>query len=235
VKETLEQLLAVQEHDRQIMRFEREMKDIPARKEDIREHVNDARQALEDAREKLKSATVKMKDIEIGVDASKDKISAHQRQESDVKTNAEYTALQREIFQLKQKIMKYEDDELVIMEDMEKMRVLIAVREEELTEQESHIQEDIDILNERMAELSVNLERLKKERAELVESIDPKWLARYERAVQHRAGPAIVSVEGKTCTGCHMALPPQSIQNVKRGQTIEICDFCGRFLCMPSK
>ena len=231
--DTLEKLKAVQEHDKKIIRYEKEKEDIPAREADIREHVKDAQQALQEAEDRLKSEKVKLNEIEVGVESTKEKIQRLQLQEYEVKNNDEYRAIQKEIFSLKQQIMKFEDEELSWMEEMDKTRELLAARKADVEEQESHIQEDIDILEERMEELESELARLKTERAELVQQVEPKWLQRYERVVGHRGGTAIVSVESKTCTGCHMTLPPQTIQNVKRGQKIEFCDFCGRILTMP--
>lgn len=235
MNETLAQLLELQDHDKQIIRFSKEIEDIPARKADIEEHVSDARAALDEANQKLKSETLAVKDLEGEVDSTKEKISRLQQQEHEVKTNEEYTAIQKELFSLKQRIMKSEDEELELMEAMERSKELVAEREGELRDQQEHIQEDLDILDERMQELDERLETLKRERGELIEDIDPKWLARYERVLQHRGGMAIVEVSHGTCTGCNMALPPQTVQNVKHEDDIVMCDYCGRFLYLPGR
>lgn len=233
MNETLEQLLALQDHDRQIIRFTREIEDIPARKADIEEHVIAARDALEEASDKMQSQTVAVKDLEGEVAATKEKITRLEQQEREVKNNDEYRAIQKELFALKQIIMKAEDKELELMEAMEQTKALLELREGELNEQESHIKEDIDVLNERMQELSERVSALKAERKGIVEHIDPKWLARYERILNHRGGEAIVEISNGGCLGCNMALPPQTVQNVKQGRDIVMCDYCGRFLHLP--
>lgn len=235
MNETLAQLLELQDHDGQIIRFSKEVEDIPARKADIEEHVSAARAALDEANDKLKSETVAVKDLEGEVDSTKEMIARLQQQEREVKNNDEYRAIQKELFTLKQRIMKSEDEELKLMEAMEKTKALVAEREHELQDQQEHIREDIDGLDERMQELAARLETLKSERRELIEHVDPKWLARYERVLQHRGGAALVEVANGTCTGCNMALPPQTVQNIKHEDDIVMCDYCGRFLYLPGR
>lgn len=198
MNDILEQLLKLQEYDKKISRHEQEIEDIPARKADIREHVQVAEAALEKAEEELQSQNVKLKEIEVGAESNKDKIRKLQQQELEIKTNEEYKALQKEIFSLKQDVIRHEDEELQIMEEMENTREQVNKRKQEVAEQEEHIKEDIEMLDERLEEIQTDIEKIKAERDELLEEMDPKWLKKYQRVSKNRVGSAIVPVDGKT-------------------------------------
>ncbi|MGD8393882.1 MAG: C4-type zinc ribbon domain-containing protein [Candidatus Eiseniibacteriota bacterium] len=75
-----------------------------------------------------------------------------------------------------------------------------------------------------------DVEALKASRARLVEQIEPRHLALYER-VAKRFGRAVVPVQGQVCLGCFMSLPTQHIGVAKNdGNRIETCENCGRIL-----
>ena len=40
----------------------------------------------------------------------------------------------------------------------------------------------------------------------------------------------LAAVNNQVCTGCHMRLPLGVIMTLKRGQDIQLCDSCGRYL-----
>lgn len=230
MNEILAQLLELQNHDKEIIDSTRQIEDIPARKAHIEEHVSTARQALDEARRQLQSEQVALDELEVDVGSNKEKIARLQQQEHDVKNNDEYRAIQKELFALRQNIAKAEDRELEIMESMESVKALVAEREEALKEQESHIREDIDELDQFLRELEENVARLKAEREKIAADVDPRWLTRYERVLNHRGGVAIVPIQAGSCSGCNMSLPPQTVQNAKNGIDIAFCDYCGRLL-----
>jgi uncharacterized protein len=233
VNETLAQILELQDHDTNILKLNKDMDDLPARKADVEAHVESARGALDEAKAELQARQMGVDGLEVDVAAAKEKIARLQMQENQVKTNEEYRAIQKELFTLKQAIIKSEDQELELMESVEQQRAVVGEREAELKQQQEHISEDIEMIDERQADLQQELERHERERAVLREKIDPRWLAKYERILRQRGGAAIVPLAGDTCSACNMTPTPQTIQNAKRNSELVPCDHCGRFLYFP--
>lgn len=230
MNDILQQLLEVQEYDEKIIDYEKMLRDIPARKDDLRRDVTNAQAALDDANRELKKKMAAVDELELEVNSYKDKLSKYHQQERDIKSNEEYRALQKEIFSLKQEIIKSEDRELELMGEVENCRKLVAEKEAELNEQQRIIEADIQELIEQASAVESELKTLNESRAKLAADIDPKWLSRYERIIKSRRGLAIVNLEGDTCSGCQMRVPPQTVQNVRHGRDMVTCDFCGRFL-----
>ena len=79
-------------------------------------------------------------------------------------------------------------------------------------------------------ELDTKLETLRSGRSELSPDIKPSLLKRYDQVRQKRRGQGLAVVSGGTCQACHMMLPPQLYNTILRGESIETCPSCLRFL-----
>ncbi len=229
--DTIEQLLELQEHDLLIQRIELELKDIPERKSRELERLNNHQAALQAAEEALQARQAELKQHELEVQAKKDKISKLRVQQMDLKTNKEFQTMSAEIETIEKTIRRDEDSELAIMETIENAREDVAQRRQELTVEESVVQDDITALDERLVELEaerkVELEACQKAQ----QGIEPNWLRRYEAVIKSKRGTAaLVSAEGGVCGGCHMALPPYQQHAARKRQEMVICGYCGRLL-----
>jgi predicted nucleic acid-binding Zn-ribbon protein len=69
--------------------------------------------------------------------------------------------------------------------------------------------------------------------AELKALIPQPILAHYERLVA-RGKKGVALIRNQVCTGCHMRLPIGTINTLMQGQDVQLCDSCGRYLCLPS-
>ena len=65
--------------------------------------------------------------------------------------------------------------------------------------------------------------------AELRGKIPSQILGHYDRLVAH-GKKGLAAVRGQVCTGCHMSLPIGVITTLMRGDDIQLCDSCGRYL-----
>jgi uncharacterized protein len=54
--------------------------------------------------------------------------------------------------------------------------------------------------------------------------------AEYERIRKARAGVAIAEALNGRCSKCNISLRPQFLQELRRGDTIMICESCKRIL-----
>jgi uncharacterized protein len=68
-------------------------------------------------------------------------------------------------------------------------------------------------------------------RAELARRVAPTTLRRYEAVRQKRGGTALARANASgTCSACHMALPPQLFQRLRRRESLDQCPHCARIL-----
>jgi len=65
--------------------------------------------------------------------------------------------------------------------------------------------------------------------AALRAKIPPQILGHYDR-FRLRDKKGLAAVLNQVCTGCHMRLPLGVIMTLRRGQDVQLCDSCGRYL-----
>jgi predicted nucleic acid-binding Zn-ribbon protein len=68
--------------------------------------------------------------------------------------------------------------------------------------------------------------------AELRGKIPPQILGHYDRLVaQGKKG--VTAIRGDVCSSCHIRVPIGIITTLKRGEDIQLCENCGRYLFLP--
>lgn len=67
--------------------------------------------------------------------------------------------------------------------------------------------------------------------AALRRKIPPQILGHYERLTA-RGKKGVALVRNQICTGCHMRLPIGVITTLMHARDIQLCDTCGRYLCL---
>jgi len=68
--------------------------------------------------------------------------------------------------------------------------------------------------------------------AELRGKIPTQILGHYDRLVaQGKKG--VTAVRGEVCASCHIRVPIGAITTLKRGDDIQLCENCGRYLYLP--
>jgi uncharacterized protein len=71
------------------------------------------------------------------------------------------------------------------------------------------------------------------DRAKALEGVDPTLIKQYEKMRAARGGLALAAIQdGNACGGCKMALPSTLVTRIKEGKSIEVCQNCGRMLCI---
>jgi predicted nucleic acid-binding Zn-ribbon protein len=70
--------------------------------------------------------------------------------------------------------------------------------------------------------------------SELRGKIPSQILGHYDRFVA-RGKKGIAAVHHQTCSACHMSVPLGAILTLQRGDDIQMCENCGRYLYLDEK
>jgi predicted nucleic acid-binding Zn-ribbon protein len=68
--------------------------------------------------------------------------------------------------------------------------------------------------------------------AELRGTIPPPIMSHYDR-LRARGKKGVALVRNQVCTGCHMHVPIGQITMLMRGEDVQLCENCGRYLYLP--
>ncbi len=226
----LEALLVLQGKDRKISRLQREIRDIPVRKAEVETQLEHAKTKLAAAREAQMKVESDLKQLEIEVEAHREKIIRYKQQQMEAKTNDQYRALLHEVAAEEKNISELEDSEIELMEQLDVSKKAISEREAELKEEEDGIREEQEMLMERLAEVQEDLEELKTERERTASNCEGSLVKKYERLYANKRDFAVVRVENSHCKGCNMRLPPQVVNDSLNPAKLVVCNYCGRML-----
>jgi predicted nucleic acid-binding Zn-ribbon protein len=73
-----------------------------------------------------------------------------------------------------------------------------------------------------------------KQIADYRQEIPAPVLAHYDR-LRIRGKKGVAVVRNQTCGGCHMKQPLGTITALMRGEDVQLCDTCGRYLYLPDE
>ena len=228
--EVIEKLLILQDRDRKIAMLSEELARVGPQRDAASGSLSAAKQAHEKAIHHAHQLESNRKKLELDVEAKKSLIERYSKQQFETRKNEEYRALAHEIEMCKGAIAQMEDQELEIMEQMDRAKEAITVAQRKVAELTTDAAKQISELDHRGANLERNLAALRANRQELAAVVEATALGRYERLVKNKGNNVVVGVQGGTCGGCHMRVPAQLIVDCRAQQSIVPCPNCGRIL-----
>ncbi len=230
MREVYRDLYALQQIDSEIQRLERLRVEIPERIKEIEELIKNKEDEILEKKKTLDLLEQRRLKTEREIEEEKMKLENYKKQQFEVKTNEAYQALLKEMEYSKRKIETLEMEYLVIEEDLNRKRKEVAEETKALIEEKKKMEEEKKKLEEEFSTLDEKIMLKKDERKRASSRLDPKLLARYERLIVSRGGLAVVVIEEAMCGGCFATLPPQYFQEIRKGERIYTCEYCGRIL-----
>ncbi len=226
----LQRLIALQEVDSALQRIGQELELLPRREEETGARQRRAQQALDAHRHLLQGMALERREGEKEVESLSDQERKFQGKTAGVRTNEELWALQKEIRTVRDRRSVLETAVLEAMEREDAARARLAPLEKDLAEAERQHAENRARLAEERRALEARLAERRSEREARVSELPPALRARYERVLAAGRTPAVVPLSKNACGGCYTAQPPQRVQEVRRGEFLVVCEFCGRLL-----
>jgi predicted nucleic acid-binding Zn-ribbon protein len=227
--ELLTQLLQVQERDQRILKFQKDLKDIPLQQTRAKTQLAGDQAAVEKATLTMKEIEVKIKSIELDINTRKNTIKRLQDQQFETRKNDEFAALGHEIKRYETDVTALEDGELEQMEALEAAKASLKDAQTKRAETQARVDVELKALDERAAGIQARVNELQAERKKLAEPVDPDALDLYGR-IFNKKPDAVVAVENGICNGCHVKVVASTIQSLKQAAGLTHCDSCGRIL-----
>jgi predicted nucleic acid-binding Zn-ribbon protein len=227
--EVIEKLLVLQDRDRHIKRVQDELARIGPEREQLQSKLAFGQNALENAKFKVKQIETNRKKLELEVEAKKELINKYSLQQFQTKKNEEYRALAHEIDTCKEAIVKLDDQQIELMEQIEVAQKEVAATTQVAAEAKRNIDSRLADIAAGEANLRKELADLQSNRGELAEAVDESTRSKYERLFKQK-GQSIVGIQHGVCGGCHMQLSRSTVVNCQADQEIVTCTNCGRIL-----
>jgi predicted nucleic acid-binding Zn-ribbon protein len=147
-----------------------------------------------------------------------------------ISTQREYEALDKEIRDATEKEQQYrkelQREERVLADLDEQIKQSTALIEQQEKELEAlRAGNDAEV-----AEKNALVANLEQEEQAITPGLDPEVLFKFERIIRNKGGRGIVAIKGGVCMGCHMILPAQFANMVRKREEIVFCPYCSRIL-----
>jgi predicted nucleic acid-binding Zn-ribbon protein len=161
--------------------------------------------------------------------AEMDREKAEKNMDS-ISTQREYEALDKEIRdaaekeqQFRKELQREERALSDLNEQIKQSESLIEQQEQDLEERRAGIEAEV-------SEKKSQVANLEGEEQALIPGLDPEVLFKFERIIRNKGGRGIVAIKGGVCMGCHMILPAQFANMVRKREEIVFCPYCSRIL-----
>jgi predicted nucleic acid-binding Zn-ribbon protein len=231
VKAELEQLIALQNTDTSIRRLEADIEAIPRRRAEIEKEFDQRAfeiRALETRRDEARSERTR---LEAEVEETRAHAARADRNLMSAQNEHEYTAAIREADAARKHISQLETQILEKMETIEQADGVLKEREPEIVKLRAELDERVRAFEEQTRTQTDELAAHRVERERLLGMLPKQMSALYNRiSARIRDGIAVAEARNGSCTACFMALRPQVMAEVRRGDEVIICDNCNRIL-----
>jgi len=225
----IENLLKLQDADKEIRRLQDEVAELPKRVAAIEQKLAGTKAQLEKAQTAVKADEASRRKFDANITELRGKISKYRDQSLDVKTNEQYKALLHEIQFAEKEIAANEDKILELMVNADARDKEVKAAQAELKEETAEIEREKEQARQRTAEDEKLLTEWRGKRDQLRSLIREDLLRHYERVSKFR-GSGIAEVRDQKCMACRVMLRPQTYNEVRSGQQAIVCDSCQRIL-----
>ena len=231
MKAELQELVALQKVDTSIRIHQTELEEIPQRRAEIEKEFDQRAfeiRALESRRDDARHERTR---LEAEIAEQRIRAERADRNLMSSKKQDEYTAAIREADAARKQISTFETQILEQMESQEQAEAALKERAEEIVSLNSDREARLKAFdNETQARLK-QLEMNRAERERLFSALPKPMSSLYKRiSARIRDGIAVAEARNGACMACFMALRPQAMSQVRRGEEVVTCENCNRIL-----
>ena len=231
MKAELHQLVALQKLDTSIRRLQTELEAIPRKRAEIEKEFDQRAfeiRAFESRRDESKHTRAR---LEIEIADQRSRVERAERNLMSSKKQDEYTAAIREADAARKQISALETQILEQMEILDQAEAALTERAAEVAGLNSAREARLKAFDEESRQQVTQLEESRAERERVFNSLPKPMSAQYKRiSVRIRDGVAVAEARNGACMACFMALRPQAMSQVRRGDEVVTCENCFRIL-----
>lgn len=179
----------------------------------------------------------KFESIQKDVEDLQERYTQTGKEREEKEKQIEVTTLSRECENLLKEIEDAKVTEQALLKSFNAKKKYLEELEEKLKAsaeivdiQEQEVNEEKEKKAQLVAEQEVLLKQKKAEKDKLSKDLPADILFKFERIIRNKGGIGVVPVHGIICQGCHMELPQQFANDVRKNEDIHFCPYCSRVL-----
>lgn len=230
MREDIRLLRELQNVDYWIGELERSKAFLPDMMKNLEDEIQNTATELSQKKNRLIQAQLEVKELELQIAENKELREKYQDQMLTIKTNKEYDALVVQIEATKTEIAKSEELCLELMTEIEQLCASVTELEEKSAQIQTENSGRLRDLQIQIDSVQGKMEEKEAHREDIAAKVPKPVMAMYERVRKGKGGDVVVPLKRGACGECYKSQPPQMIQLIKKGETIQTCSSCGRIL-----
>ncbi len=210
--------------------IERDINEIPKAMVTKTELLNRLKKTYIEKNEKVDNTKKRIANLRTRLAEAEALREQFEKQMDEIKTQREYEVLDKEIKDATEKEQECRKDIIKSEKDLEEFKFMLERDEKLISQQEEELlAEEEKNRNESESKKQLLIE-LKEQEKQTTPDMDEEILFKFERIIKSKSGVGIVPVKNAVCSGCHMILPAQFVNEVRKGEEIHFCPYCSRIL-----
>lgn len=230
MENTFEVLQQLQEILSQKYAIERDILEIPKALETKQEILNRLKKTYVDKNQEFETTKDEIRHLNFEMNEAERLREESEKKMDVITTQREYEALDKEIRDASEKEQRFRREIQKKERDLEEMRAALEREEQMITMQEGELKAENDKIKAETNDKETLLAALAKEEGKITPDMDDDILFKFQRIIRNKSGVGIVPVRSNVCSGCHMVLPAQFVNDVRGGEEIQFCPYCSRIL-----
>lgn len=226
----IEQLISLQKVDDEIHTVHQELAQIPQELDALRREFADISARREVQQDKMAHLHEQEKRLGIEIEDESSRIKKSKSKLMSAVNAKEYSAMMREMDSLERMNRDREVEKTTLIEELTTQTAAQKELEEKFTVLEASIKQCEATYEDRMGKAQKIEASLLKKRQGCSKEVPGPVFGRYEFIRERLKHPVIVPVTAGVCSGCHIAIPPQSFIELQKGTQILSCPNCQRLM-----
>ena len=220
--------------------IEDEIKEIPMALADKEAVLQKTKITYLELHEKSERVKEELKSLRTRLDEAGVKRETCEKMMETITQAREFETLQKEIEEAKNAEQTLRKGLIAKEKFYDELNTKLTIQEEIMAQQTEEVEEETKVKDSQIAEKQAELDKIVAEKDELAKDFDQNLLFKFERIIRNKGGIGIVPVHGIVCEGCHMTLPAQFVNDVRRStlnedssneeSDIHFCPYCSHVL-----
>lgn len=236
MKAELEKLIDLQKTDSEIRRLKQSLNSADARRAELEREFEKHAFSIREIQDRRAHLVSERGDLDKHIAENKTYLERAERNLKHAQNQKEYETAMRETDALQKQIATFETQTIENMTALEEVEKEIDGRAEEINTIDQKRAEAFADFDAQIEKDRADLARVEGGRDDVFKTLPTNLAAVYNRLAQRsRDGIAVAEVVNGSCSACFMALRPQMLVEVKRGEQIITCESCTRILYVAPK
>ena len=230
MKEELQKLINLQAIDSEIAGFDYAITNHRNTVANREQSIADKQEAIAALQGRIELLNQKQRETKAEHEDAGARVKDRQNKMMQVQTSREHQALLKEIEENKRLAKETEERLLQFIEQIEQLEMEVEALENQCSGEQQLLTEALAAVDKEIKRIEGSKKSVFSKREKEASTLQATHFKRYTLLLAKREGLAVVPVNESVCQGCHMTLPPQQVNEVRRADKLNLCPTCQRIL-----